>query len=285
MPLELFTNAATPTTARSTTLAAAMLIGDTTLTVASSTGFPAAVTGVSQFRTLIESEIVIVTNVSGVTWTVTRGAEGTAAAAHASAVAVNATVTAGALEQNSPRPTSAPTVGGTKDYIVPGVALRGVGNAAAIGANLIIYLPVVITEPKTLTEMAVEVTTAVAASSLRIGLYRMNDVCQPTSLVFDSGLLGSATTGKKSVTTSTSLAPGPYLAAVASDAAVQIRVGIGNIINNTPVNGATFGGGGNVLRGMWQVTSTFGAFAASGVAWTTSSDGLEPTYPIIAFRF
>lgn len=97
MPLELFTNAANPTTARATTLGAAMLAGDLTLSVASSTGFPAAVAGVSQFRVLIESEIVIVTNVALTTWTVTRGAEGTAAVGHALGVAVNATVTAGAL--------------------------------------------------------------------------------------------------------------------------------------------------------------------------------------------
>ena len=102
MPLELFTNAATPTTPRATTLAAAMLVGDTTLSVTSSAGFPAAVTGVSQFRALIESEIVLVTNVATTTWTVVRGLEGTAAAAHASGVAVSATVTAGALSNVSP---------------------------------------------------------------------------------------------------------------------------------------------------------------------------------------
>ena len=97
MPLELFTNAASPTTARATTLGAAMLAGDLTLTVASSTGFPAAVAGVSQFRVLIESEIVLVTNVAGLVWTILRGQEQTAAVGHALSVAVSATVTAGAL--------------------------------------------------------------------------------------------------------------------------------------------------------------------------------------------
>ena len=60
-----------------------------TFTVSSSTGAPAAVTGTSQFRIVDISdsaappEIMIVTNVSGTTWTVTRGAEGAAPWAHA----------------------------------------------------------------------------------------------------------------------------------------------------------------------------------------------------------
>lgn len=92
MATELFAN--NP----STTLASGALSGDATITVASSTGFPAAVTGTSQFRILVESEIMIVTNVSGTTWTVTRGAESTTAAAHSSGVAVTHVVTAAALK-------------------------------------------------------------------------------------------------------------------------------------------------------------------------------------------
>jgi hypothetical protein len=91
MATELFAN--NP----ATTLAGGINSAVTTLTVASSTGFPAAATGVSQFRVIIGTELLLVTNVSGTTWTVTRGAESTVAAAHLLGAAVTHVVTAAAL--------------------------------------------------------------------------------------------------------------------------------------------------------------------------------------------
>lgn len=91
MVTELFANNA------STTLAAGITAGATTVTVASSTGFPAAVAGTSQFRVICGTEIMVVTAVAGATWTVTRGAESTAAATHATGDPVTAIITAGSL--------------------------------------------------------------------------------------------------------------------------------------------------------------------------------------------
>lgn len=93
---ELFANAVQ---CPPTTLAAAMTdtVG-TTLTVASSAGFPSAVTNVGQFRVLIDTEYLVVTNVSGVTWTVTRGNGGSAAATHSSGAPVTHVLTAASLE-------------------------------------------------------------------------------------------------------------------------------------------------------------------------------------------
>ena len=67
----------------------------TSLTVASAVGFP---TG-GNFRIIIDSEIMLVTNVQGQTFTVTRGAEGTTAASHLAAAAVFHVLTAGSLAQ------------------------------------------------------------------------------------------------------------------------------------------------------------------------------------------
>lgn len=64
MPVELFADAASTTVA-----SIAGGTGVTSFTVTSSTGFPSAVTGVSQFRVLIGTEMVTVINVSGTTWT------------------------------------------------------------------------------------------------------------------------------------------------------------------------------------------------------------------------
>jgi hypothetical protein len=87
-----------------TTLAAAIGAADTSLTVATSTGSPAA-----NFRILIESEYMLVTAKSGNTWQVTRGIEGSVATAHAATYTnllgqvvpteVAQVLTAGALKQ------------------------------------------------------------------------------------------------------------------------------------------------------------------------------------------
>jgi hypothetical protein len=66
-----------------TTLAAALDNAATTLFVQDSTGFPA-----TPFSIRIESETLSVTATTGNSWTVTRGAGGTTAAAHATGVAV-----------------------------------------------------------------------------------------------------------------------------------------------------------------------------------------------------
>ena len=91
MPVELFSNNA------STTLNGAITNVATSLVVTSAALFPVAVAGVSQFRVIIESELLIVTNTAGATWTVTRGAEGTTAAGHATGIAVVHIITAGGV--------------------------------------------------------------------------------------------------------------------------------------------------------------------------------------------
>ena len=71
-----------------------------TLTVASSAMFGAAATGVSQFHVAdpaAPSEMIAVTNVSGTTWTVTRGAESTTPVAHAPGFTVYQVTTTGFL--------------------------------------------------------------------------------------------------------------------------------------------------------------------------------------------
>ncbi len=91
---ELFANDA------ETTLAAS--IGSpsaTTCLVTSAAGFPPASPSNGQFRILVDAEIMIVTNVSGNTFTITRGAEGTTAVAHANGADVAHVFTKGALAQ------------------------------------------------------------------------------------------------------------------------------------------------------------------------------------------
>lgn len=68
-----------------TTLSGAVTVGATSLNVASAADFPTQ----GKFTIIVDSEIMLVTGVSGTTWTVTRGHDGTSAAAHTN----NSTVT------------------------------------------------------------------------------------------------------------------------------------------------------------------------------------------------
>lgn len=76
------------------TLAAAMTVGATSLQVASAAAFSTAGT----FRVKVGDELMVVTGVSGTTFTVTRGAEGTTAATHGAGSAVKQVVTKAALD-------------------------------------------------------------------------------------------------------------------------------------------------------------------------------------------
>jgi hypothetical protein len=102
MPVDLFADSLTTTvTAGGTTAPSAGT--SQSFTVSSSSGWPAAATGVSQFRfvdaadTNTPPEIFACTNVSGTTWTVTRGYEGAVPWAHAANWTAIPVLTAGSL--------------------------------------------------------------------------------------------------------------------------------------------------------------------------------------------
>lgn len=85
--MEKFANSAT------STLVNILSQSDTTFAVHSATGFPNS----GNFRCLIDSELVLVTGVSGTTFTCTRSIESTTAATHAANASVIAVMTAGGL--------------------------------------------------------------------------------------------------------------------------------------------------------------------------------------------
>ena len=100
----------------------------------------AAATGVSQFHVAdpaLPTEIIAVTNVSGTTWTVTRGAESTTPVAHSAGFTVSQVVTTGFLG-NTAALTGAKFTGYTAPAVVPltfGTAITvnaALGNAFAL---------------------------------------------------------------------------------------------------------------------------------------------------------
>lgn len=86
---ERFSNQAVTTLSAAITTTAAA-----SCTVTDATTFPTA----GNFRIKIDAEILIVTAVAGSTFTVTRGAEGTTAATHASGASVIHLLTKGSME-------------------------------------------------------------------------------------------------------------------------------------------------------------------------------------------
>lgn len=129
-----------------TAVAVAAGPADLALTVADGAPFPA----LAPFRVLVGTEIMIVTDGAGTaTWTVTRGAEGTAPGAHAIGARVDHVVTAGALAQivadAAAAGSSLPAVGDAGDVltVVAGewaaapAPSGGGGGGGAFGAELL----------------------------------------------------------------------------------------------------------------------------------------------------
>src|ERR1044071_4748807 len=95
MAVEQFANTPTPSSPSTawSTITGAINASDTTITVASATPFPTS----PQFRLILGDEIVVVTGVAGAVFTITRGAESTTAASHASGTSVFLVLTAASL--------------------------------------------------------------------------------------------------------------------------------------------------------------------------------------------
>ena len=89
MTTERFSNQA------STTLASSIGAGDLSISVQGVVHFPTQ----PEFRVRVGQELMLVTGVTGVIWTVTRGIEGTSALSHAVGTSVVAVLTAGALDE------------------------------------------------------------------------------------------------------------------------------------------------------------------------------------------
>ena len=201
MAVDLFANAA------NTTLAAGISAGAVTLTVASSTPFPAVTTAAAtQFRVIIDSELFIVTNVSGTTWTVTPGAEGTTQAAHAISAPVTAVLTAGSLTAKTAGNASLNGKLTSTHYIIQGD--DGGSSTAAFSGGFMRAMPIYVSEPTTIDRLCLQVTAAVASSTIRLGIF--DDVGGvPTNLIIDAGTADSSTVGVKELTISaTTLPPG-----------------------------------------------------------------------------
>lgn len=119
-----------------TALSGAVTAGSTSISVASATGFPTQ----GKFTIIVDSEIMLVTGVAGLTWTVTRGHDGTAAAAHNNNAAVTQILTVDSFlnsQHYDVRAYGAKGNGVTDDSAAINAAL----SAASAAGGGTVYLP------------------------------------------------------------------------------------------------------------------------------------------------
>ena len=102
----------------------------------------------------------------------------------------------------------------------------GDGLAAMAGGltNDQMYLvPIFISEDMTIDRIAIEVTTAAASSTVRLGLYSSTDSV-PSTLIADFGTVSSATTGVKELTVSQAVSKGLIWAAYVCSNSSSVRL-------------------------------------------------------------
>lgn len=90
---------------------------------------------------------------------------------------------------------------------------RGYGSAGVAAYTqgiAVVGPPIVIPERTTVTKIGINVTTGVASSVARLGIYKMGANGVPTTLVLDAGTVTTATTGEREVTISQVLEAGAY---------------------------------------------------------------------------
>lgn len=132
MALERFANNYT------TTLNGAINNSTTSVVITSASGAPSTTLG--NWRIIIDSEIMLVTAISGTTLTVTRGAEGSTAASHLDAASVKHIVTAASLPQLVNDRLLTP--GGTQPPLVAAFTWDNQSTATAVDASNTIFMSV-----------------------------------------------------------------------------------------------------------------------------------------------
>jgi len=124
-------------------------------------------------------------------------------------------------------------------------------------------------EAITVDRIGYEVTTTVAASNTRVGIYAADTGWVPTGAALVDATATTATHGGKLSTVSATLTPGRYLACIVSDSAVSVRSGTLSGPQGDFVNPSTFGGGANVVGVQTYASFTYAALPNTGPAPTT----------------
>ncbi len=146
-------------------------------------------------------------------------------------------------------------------YITGTTAAAGTGSVSEL-ANRLLAGQCFIRHPIRIDRIGVNVTTAIASGSVRLGIYESLASGLPGSLILDAGTIDAATTGFKEITIDQAL-DGPrmyWTALVHNDNTIIIR---GRINAGSIGHGS---GGGVDPDNTAKVTHTFGALPDSFAA-------------------
>jgi hypothetical protein len=171
-----------------------------------------------------------------------------------------------------------PKAGATSYWGIPGVWSGAAYTTKTLAANILYYQPFIVSGTSAITVSAVglNVSTLVASTSIRIGIYAADNNLQPTTLMVDAGTVSSATTGWKTITgLSTSLTPGSYVFAYVSNGAPVVSSLTGNSWFGYHFDPAL---PTNWLRD-FRVSFTYGTLPTpTGTAWNTVQNNSGGSY-------
>jgi hypothetical protein len=95
----------------------------------------------------------------------------------------------------------------------------GATGTGSIVANALNLIPLIVSKTMTLDRIGLNVSTGVAASTARLGIYAASN-CVPTTLIADFGTVSTAATGPVSTVVNITLTPGLYYFALISATAI-----------------------------------------------------------------
>jgi hypothetical protein len=161
-------------------------------------------------------------------------------------------------------PRGRPVEGGTTRYTIPGSPIVS-HSAQTMSAGRILYEPLFLATDVTIDQLAIRVNSAVAASTARVAIFSADTSWQPSALVVEptvSTQLDTSATGTKTTSLTQALPAGRYLKALICSAGIQV---------DCAFCASEFGGFDDVNGpiGSWYVGSTYGAFSATVVPWTS----------------
>ena len=154
----------------------------------------------------------------------------------------------------------------TTFYNIPGNSV-GAQTVFTIIVNTLYHFPMHVATQITLDQLALEVTTGVASTNIRMGIYDANASWQPVNLVVDAGTVATATTGVKTVAVTNALSPGRYLLVFVSDGGPALRI-ISLGVNGAPLLDTL---GASPAQTRWNRAFTYAALPATGTDWDTAA--------------
>lgn len=174
------------------------------------------------------------------------------------------------------------TGGGATQYGLPSGGFTST-TTSSLTINSIRYIPLFIPYTLTLNTLAFAVTTAPATTSqVRFAIYNTDSEFQPTTLISDLGIKSIANTFTGTVTYTTlglSLTAGWYLVACNCDVALSVR----SYTSPSPIVSDTIDASPFIQR--FDVNSTFGAFASTGVKWNSANKSAGGLQNIAVFQW